>query len=321
MSLLPKCNHMSQCLVRDELPSPQPFSGRACRALRHSEREPTDRLLTITAPQSFAELQVLDELRDPLGAEELGLLGGEDGAFLLVHSGSRGFGKAILDRFVQDSGPNAGLDAGTHECDAYLAQHGEALLWARCNREVIARRVFEALRLPAGDQVKLVDIWHNNVAPVRMPSTGQLLWLHRKGAAPSDQGALVIPGSRGTLTYLALPTGDQERNAFSVAHGAGREMSRSKARVRLRQHAGDGNGGSVEAAAPPRNQYGGVVVCEDSDLLCEEAPEAYKPVEDVVADLEAAGVIKVVATLRPLVTYKVTPGGQQSRIRISVRFR
>jgi len=53
-----------------------------------------------------------------------------------------------------------------------------------------------------------------------------------------------------------------------------------------------------------QTRLGGRVICEDRDLLYEEAPEAYKNIEDVIADLAAAGLASVIATLRPLLTYK-----------------
>ena len=78
---------------------------------------------------SFAELQVLDSVLDPSGFEALGLE--ENGAYLLVHSGSRGFGAAVLDAFIQANGRGAGLVAESEEHNEYMQQHDEALAWAR----------------------------------------------------------------------------------------------------------------------------------------------------------------------------------------------
>ena len=82
----------------------------------------------------------------------------------------------------------------------------------------------------------------------------------------------------------------------SLAHGAGRKWSRSEARSRL--------SGRYRIADLERTRLGGRVICEDRDLIYEEAPQAYKDVHQVVRDLEQAGLIDPVATLRPLVTYK-----------------
>jgi release factor H-coupled RctB family protein len=62
--------------------------------------------------------------------------------------------------------------------------------------------------------------------------------------------------------------------------------------------------GKADRAALARNPFGGVIVCEDRDLIVEEAPEAYKSIDRVIADLVELGLARVVATFRPLVTFK-----------------
>jgi release factor H-coupled RctB family protein len=138
-------------------------------------------------------------------------------------------------------------------------------------------------------------VCHNAVAP----HDGG--WLHRKGAAPHDLGVVAIPGSRGAYTYLVAPIGDGSSVGFSLAHGAGRKWTRSDARQRMRER--------FRAADLGRTSLGGAVVCEDKDLLFEEAPEAYKRIDRVVADLVDAGACRVIATLRPVVTYKTRRKG------------
>ncbi len=121
--------------------------------------------------------------------------------------------------------------------------------------------------------------------------------LHRKGAAPSDRGPVVIPGSRGTLSYLVQTSGESASSLDSLAHGAGRKWKRGEARARL------------NARQRPENlqktALGGQVICEDKDLLYDEAPEAYKGIDRVVADLVDAGLCRIIATLRPVLTYKL----------------
>ncbi|MDP6945812.1 MAG: RtcB family protein, partial [Myxococcota bacterium] len=121
-------------------------------------------------------------------------------------------------------------------------------------------------------------------------------WLHRKGAAPADKGPVVIPGSRGTLSYLVAPCGDGLANAQSLAHGAGRKWKRSEAKPRLSRR--------FRPEDLRRTKLGGRVICDDRDLLYEEAPQAYKDVDRVVQDLVDAGALTVIATLRPIITYK-----------------
>src|SRR5262245_2903216 len=135
-------------------------------------------------------------------------------------------------------------------------------------------------------------------------SSHSSLWLHRKGAAPSDHGPLVIPGSRGTFSYLVQPTGDGESHAWSLAHGAGRKWTRSDSRARVRER--------FRPMQLVQTGLGSRVICGDRDLLYEEAPPAYKDIEQVIEDLVEAGLIQVIATLRPLLTYKTRAVGRWS---------
>jgi release factor H-coupled RctB family protein len=126
---------------------------------------------------------------------------------------------------------------------------------------------------------------------------GNSCWIHRKGATPTDGGLVVIPGSRGDFSYLVKPIGDQQANAYSVAHGAGRKWARKDAKGRLSHRY------SVEDFA--KTPLGSLVICENKDLVYEEAPQAYKNIDLVVQDLVDAELVKVVALLRPLITYKM----------------
>jgi release factor H-coupled RctB family protein len=131
-------------------------------------------------------------------------------------------------------------------------------------------------------------------------SGAKSVWLHRKGAAPSDRGPVVIPGSRGAFSYLVQPLQDVPfaKSGWSLAHGAGRVLARSAART----------GGKLRhpnAIDLTTTALGSRVVCEDKALLYEERPEAYKDAACVVADLVAADLCIVIALLRPVLTYKM----------------
>jgi release factor H-coupled RctB family protein len=91
------------------------------------------------------------------------------------------------------------------------------------------------------------------------------------------------------------PIGDKGA-VFSLAHGAGRKWRRSECRGRLSRR--------YRAHDLVRTEIGSRVICSDRDLLYEEAPQAYKDIERVIGDLLDAGLVRVIATLRPLVTYK-----------------
>lgn len=243
---------------------------------------------TIGGGNHFAELQTLEARADPEGSGSI--LGPEDRVLLLVHSGSRGFGEQTMRAHTDRAGA-APLEAMSPEGQAYLAGHDDAVRWGRANRRVIARRIATLLGLGLEP---LIDVCHNAVVPFEGG------WLHRKGAAPHDQGPVVIPGSRGALSYLVAPTGDGGECGHSLAHGAGRKWSRSEARERMRER--------FRSEALLRTALGNPVICEDRTLLFEEAPEAYKKIDRVVADLVDAGACRVLATLRPLLTYKMRSG-------------
>ena len=246
---------------------------------------------TIGGGNHFAKLQQLDQSYDDEALASLGI--DRKQLLLLVHSGSRGLGEAILREQVDLFG-HQGLEASSAACAHYLARHDGALRFAEANRQLIARRMLERLRAEGG---QLLDINHNLVSPARIEE--QDGWLHRKGATPSDQGVLVIPGSRGDYSYLVQPLAD-ERSLLSLAHGAGRKWMRSDCKDRLAAR--------YSVKQLERTALGSRVICADRALIYEEAPEAYKAIDSVVGALREAGLLRVLARLKPVLTYK-TRGG------------
>lgn len=248
---------------------------------------------TVGGGNHFAELQKIEEVCDPSELDKLAL--DPERALLLVHSGSRGFGERVLRTHTEVRGAE-GLVIGSPEADTYLARHDHAVRWGQSNRRLVAARMLEAV---GAEGERVLDLCHNSVTP--QEEGGCACWLHRKGAAPADQGPVVIPGSRGAMSYLVAPAGDPAVGGWSLAHGAGRKWGRSDARDRLRARL------SVEQLQ--RSPLGNPVICEDKDLLYEEAPQAYKDVDRVVQDLVDAGLARVIAVLRPMLTYKVRRRG------------
>ena len=163
--------------------------------------------------------------------------------------------------------------------------------WAKVNRGLLAQRFVHQL----GAQANLLwDGCHNSITS--REHEDETVWVHRKGSVAAETEAVVIPGSRGSLSYLVRPMGDGESHAWSLAHGAGRKWARSETRLRMRERFG-----MHQLTQTP---LGGRVICGERDLLYEEAPAAYKNIEDVVQDLVEAGLVSVIATFRPLLTYK-----------------
>lgn len=261
---------------------------------------------TIGSGNHFAEFQQVDTVLD----EALFAASGLDPKQLqlLVHSGSRGYGQSILQQHVQQFG-HQGLADNTPEQQDYLKRHDDALHWAELNRFLIARRFLAAVR---SDGEPLLDVNHNLVTPFshphaqnpngdNPPGKTQQGWLHRKGATPADQPLVVIPGSRGDYSWLVAPVNDANPAALrSLAHGAGRKWKRSDCKGRLAH--------KYSLADLRRTALGSQVICENKELLYEEAPQAYKDSRRVIDDMLEAGLIQLVARLKPVLTFK-TQGG------------
>ena len=269
-----------------------PWDGDVSEVLAASELESTEfdeALGTIGGSNHFAELQRVEEVLDAKTFKQFGL--GKRQLVVLVHSGSRRLGEAILRVYVDEHQAN-GLDAESFAATTYFREHDLAVRWAKANRALIARRFAEAL----GAEAELLwDGCHNSVA--RRENEREIVWVHRKGAVETKGEPVVIPGSRGSLGYLVKPIGNGATHAWSLAHGAGRKWARSEARLRMRERFG--------VRQLTQTPLGGRVICEERDLLYEEAPAAHKNIEDVVQDLMDAGLISVIATFRPLLTYKM----------------
>jgi release factor H-coupled RctB family protein len=240
---------------------------------------------TIGGGNHFAEFLQIDEIFTPFSALDKKRL------ILLVHSGSRGLGQAILEAHIREYGHH-GLEQDSPESGDYLNQHQHALDFAVCNRHFIARRIMERLRT---DGQQLLDIAHNFLQKTSV--NGIDGWLHRKGATPSDRGLVVIPGSRGDFSYLVEPHPDAE-SLFSLAHGAGRKWMRSECKDRL--------SAKFTVDQMSRTHFGSRVICRDRQLIYQEAPQAYKPIDTIVDSLQQAGLITVVARLKPVLTYKTS---------------
>ncbi|NHZ80419.1 RNA ligase RtcB family protein [Massilia sp. CCM 8695] len=250
---------------------------------------PLRSLGTIGRGNHFAELQVMDAVEDEEALGRTALT--RKCLQLLVHSGSRGLGQMILRAHV-DVHSHAGLVDGSAEALAYLREHDAALQYAEVNRSLIAARIFQRLRCEA---VRVLDVHHNTVTPACID--GQAGWLHRKGATPSDQGLVMLPGSRDDYSYLIEPVlSAGELSLHSLAHGAGRKWQRTDCKGRLDKLA--------TPAQLSRTSMGGRVICNDRALIYEEAPQAYKNVDSVLGSLVGAGLAKVVSRSKPVLTYK-----------------
>jgi len=268
-----------------------PWDGDVREFLAEHSLESTEfdhALGTIGGGNHFAELQAVEAVFDAAAFKELGV--GKQQLAVLVHSGSHGLGESIQRNYLSEhsiTGASPDSFAGRE----YLCAQGLCVRWARANRELIARRFAAAL---GTQSLCLWDGCHNSITQAESASAGN--WIHRRGAVAADGEFVVIPGSRGSLTYVVKPTGDGRSHAWSLAHGAGRKWARSESRRLMRER--------FTSAELLQTRLGGRVICEDHDMLYEEAPAAYKNIQAVIQDLVDAGLVSVVATLRPILTYK-----------------
>lgn len=246
---------------------------------------------TIGGGNHFAEFQAVEKICD---LEEFNIMRlDKNKIMLLVHSGSRGHGEKILSSFTKEYGVVKGLGEGSEEGKRYMAQHDEALKWATFNRELIAFRLLKAAGVST-EVAKMLDNVHNCVSAKTIGN--HLQYIHRKGAASADQGNVVIPGSRGSLTYLVKPSADTAFSGYSLAHGAGRKWERGMCKGRLE--------GIYTKENIKQTKLNGTVICKDKNLLFEEASEAYKNIDIIIQSLVDFGLIKVIATLKPILTVK-----------------
>ena len=252
------------------------------------------------------------EVRDLEGkaGRQLGTLGGgnhfielcldaDDSVWLMLHSGSRNIGKSLAEVHMARARKlehNQGLKdrdlgvflAGTPEMAEYRRDLFWAQEYARLNRAVMLhlyRRVLAAA-FPAVAFDAPISCHHNYVA--EETHFGEELLVTRKGAIRAGAGELgIIPGSMGTKSYIVRGRGNPE-SFSSASHGAGRRMSRSKAKQKY----------TVEDL---RAQTAGVECRKDSGVL-DELPSAYKDIDKVMASQE--DLVEIVAELKQVLCVK-----------------
>jgi tRNA-splicing ligase RtcB (3'-phosphate/5'-hydroxy nucleic acid ligase) len=305
-------------LERTESQGCLPGADAAAVSARAHERG-AGQLGTAGAGNHFVELQRVEQVFDAPAAEAFGLAEGQ--LTVLIHSGSRGLGHQVCTdhvRVMDAARSRYGIElpdrqlacapASSPEGNAYLGAMAAAANFAFANRHAIAHAVRQAvahvLGAGAAEATRQVyDVAHN-VAKVERYGGRELL-VHRKGATrafpagspdvPVDFRAVgqpvFIPGSMGTASFvLAGEPGSLERSYGTTCHGAGRALSRTRARKRI---------GGAELRRQLEAE-GIVVRCPSNRGLAEEAPFAYKDVERVVEVVERAGLARRVVRLVPI---------------------
>jgi len=283
---------------------------------------------TLGAGNHFIEVDVVDQIFYVEAAQVMGL---EEGYLALqIHSGSRGFGHQVCTDYVKDFQNAVNrydiklsdrelvcAPMNTAEGEAYLGAMRCAANYAFANRQVLAHYARKAFEEVLAGKVKnwhlhqVYDIAHNMGKIETHTVEGETLkvCVHRKGATrafgPGFEGLpeeyrplgqpVLVPGSMGTASWVLMGTqGSMERSFGSTCHGAGRTMSRTQAKRTVW-------GKDLREELESR----GIRVRAGSMAgLAEEAPAAYKDVDDVVATVAGAGIAKKVARLVPVAVIK-----------------
>lgn len=249
----------------------------------YEEECPILNLGTIGSGNHFVEFQCVNEVYNKEEFEQLRL--STNDIMMLVHCGSRNYGETILNKFYNKNG----IEVESDKARAYMESHDKALIWAERNREVISKKIMQSIAT-SGNIEKILSVNHNFI------EKREDKFIHRKGAVSSEGGAVIIPGSRGNLSYIVMPTENTEVSLYSLSHGAGRKWSRSICKSRLKNKYTKDN--------IKQTKFKSHIICNDINLLFQEAPEAYKNIEQIIESLIEYKLIQVVATMKPLITYK-----------------
>lgn len=283
---------------------------------------------SLGAGNHFLEVQVVDAVFADAPARAMGLFEGQ--ICVMIHTGSRGLGHQICTeeiRKVESSMRRIGIEVPDRQLacvpvsdpagESYMGAMAAAANFARANRHVIAdgvRGCFETVFSSAARKLGLdmvYDVSHNvaKIEEYDVDGVRKKLCVHRKGATrsfgpgnpelPSQYKEIgqpvLIPGSMGTASWVLCGSNESSTLSFgSTCHGAGRMMSR-KAAVK-RQHGRE--------LKDELERDGILVRAQQMRLLAEEAPYAYKDVDEVVEVCDSVGLSKKVARLRPLAVVK-----------------
>ena len=225
--------------------------------------------------------------------------------WVMIHSGSRNLGSRVADYYdkiakklnekwfsgVPKRSDLAFLPIDSEEGNAYLQEMKYCLEFAQANRDEMLRRTLIIIGsyFDLENDLDIVNIHHNYAAWEN--HFGENVIVHRKGATRARLGEIgIIPGSQGTCSYIVKGLGNKE-SFESCSHGAGRTMSRSKARTTL----------NLEEEVKKMNDLGIVHGIRNQNDL-DEASSAYKDIEEVIDN--ELDLIEPIVKLRPIAVIK-----------------
>ncbi len=280
---------------------------------------------TLGAGNHFLEIQRVDRIFEPETAKAFGIER-EGQITVMIHTGSRGFGHQVcsdhlrvMETAVKQYGiklPDrqlACVPVDSPEGEGYIGAMAAAANFAWTNRQMImhwVRESFSDVLGPSPEDLGMdlvYDLAHNIAKKEEHQVEGQRrrLLVHRKGATrafPAGRPELsadyaevgqpvIIPGDMGSASYLLVGTQQAMDDTWgSTCHGAGRRMSRTKSVKTFR----------AERIVKDLGNRGIYVRGESMKVLAEEAPDAYKDIDQVVDVTHRGGISKKVARLVPM---------------------
>lgn len=293
---------------------------------RHAKDRGKDQVGTLGSGNHFLELQKVQEIFDEETAKAFGLF--RDQVIIMIHCGSRGLGHQVCTDYLREFIPLmekkykirvidrefACVPFNSSDGQRYFSAMASSANYAWANRQMIAYFIRKAWKEILGEEnsklTALYDVAHNIIKKETYSIDGleTEVAVHRKGATrafpphhpetpekyrPVGQPVL-IPGSMGTASYVLVGQETGKDAFFTSCHGAGRAMSRHEA---IRQVSG-------QEIINELQSKGIIVKCYSPRGIAEEAPLAYKDIDEVVDVVHNAGLAKKVARLVPLAVIK-----------------
>ncbi|MEM2031505.1 MAG: RtcB family protein [Candidatus Pacearchaeota archaeon] len=274
---------------------------------------------TLGSGNHYLEVNYIDEIYDEKIAKRFGLE--KNQVMVWIHCGSRALGHQIGTDYLKvlaEASRKYKIPIRDRElvCAPIQSEEGQryfgamtcALNYAYANRQVIAHLVREGFSkiFPKASVETFYEISHNSCKAEKHVVDNKTIevYVHRKGATrafgpereelPKAYRAIgqpvLIGGTMGTFSYILHGTKEGSKTFFSSCHGAGRAMSRTQAKKQWR-------GTKVIEELNARGIY---VRCHSFAGVAEEAPSAYKPVEDVVDAVDKSNIARKVCRLRPI---------------------
>lgn len=274
---------------------------------------------TLGSGNHYLEIQYVDEIYDANAAKQFGIE--KNQIFVWIHCGSRALGHQIGTDYLKVlAEASRKYNIPIHErelvCAPINSEEGKryfgamccALNYAHANRQVIASLVRDGFKkvFPKSEVNTFYEISHNSCKAENHNVDGKIktVYVHRKGATRAfgpGRGELpktyrnlgqpvLIGGTMGTYSYVLHGTRDGEKAFFSACHGAGRAMSRTSAKKKFW-------GSTLIKELENKGVY---VRAHSMSGLAEEAPGAYKAVEEVVDAIHYANLARKVARLKPI---------------------